>query len=87
MNNSPVTDVTSPDITCNVSPGAATETVDVAPGDKLGFQLDNTIYHLGPAAIYLGQAPSDVSSWDGTGAEWFKVCIGGLSPRFLLIYV
>ena len=74
VNNSPVTDVTSNDITCNVNPGKATETVDVPAGSTLGFKLDNTIYHQGPAAIYLGKAPSDAASWDGSGANWFKVC-------------
>lgn len=55
VNNSPVTDVTSPDITCNVNPTPATTTVPVAAGDMVGFDLDNTLYHQGPAAIYLGQ--------------------------------
>ncbi|PAV16110.1 glycoside hydrolase family 61 [Pyrrhoderma noxium] len=73
VNNSPVTDVTSNDITCNVSPGEATETVDVPAGSTLDFKLDNTIYHQGPATIYLGKAPSDAASWDGSGANWFKI--------------
>jgi hypothetical protein len=75
QSNSPVEGVSSNDIRCNVSPSPATETVDVAAGSTIGFKLDNTIYHQGPAAIYLGSAPSDVSSWDGSGAEWFKVCL------------
>ncbi|KAJ3571318.1 hypothetical protein NP233_g3831 [Leucocoprinus birnbaumii] len=77
QNNSPVTDVTSNDIRCNVNPSPATETVDVAAGSTIGFKLDNTIYHQGPAAIYLGSAPSDVSSWDGSGTEWFKIAEWG----------
>ena len=77
VNNSPVTDVTSPDITCNVDPGAATDTVEVASGSTVGFMLDNTIYHQGPAAIYMGQAPSTAASWDGSGAEWFKIAEWG----------
>jgi hypothetical protein len=75
INNSPVQDVTSEDITCNVTPGAATETVSVAPGSTIGFKLDNTLYHQGPAAIYLGKAPGSAASWDGSGANWFKVGI------------
>ncbi|KAF9258013.1 hypothetical protein L218DRAFT_1005542 [Marasmius fiardii PR-910] len=75
--NSPVQDVTSKDITCNVSPQPATETVSVAAGGKVGFKLDNTIYHQGPAAIYLGKAPSDVASWDGSGQNWFKIAEWG----------
>ncbi|KAK7046140.1 hypothetical protein VNI00_007143 [Paramarasmius palmivorus] len=73
LNNSPVTSVTSKDITCNVNPTAATDTVSVAAGSTIGFKLDNTLYHQGPAAIYLGKAPSgSASSWDGSGANWFK---------------
>jgi hypothetical protein len=69
--------VTSNDIRCNVSPGAASAIVDVAPGATVGFNLDNTVYHQGPAAIYLGKAPSSVSSWDGSGASWFKIAEWG----------
>ncbi|GLB44352.1 putative glycoside hydrolase family 61 protein [Lyophyllum shimeji] len=77
LNNSPVTDVTSNDIRCNVIPTPATETVTVAAGSTIGFQLDNTIYHQGPAAIYLGKAPSTAASWDGSGANWFKIAEWG----------
>ncbi|KAH8118104.1 glycoside hydrolase [Phellopilus nigrolimitatus] len=58
-------------------PGTATETVDVAAGSTIGFILDNTIYHQGPAAIYLGQAPSTAAEWDGSGANWFKIAEWG----------
>ncbi|KAF9007203.1 glycoside hydrolase [Cyathus striatus] len=77
QNNSPVTDVTSKDITCNVNPSPATETVSVAAGSTIGFKLDNTLYHQGPAAIYLGKAPSTAASWDGSGANWFKIAEWG----------
>jgi hypothetical protein len=73
LNNSPVQDVTSKDITCNVNPTPATETVQVKAGGKIGFKLDNTIYHQGPAAIYLGKAPTTAAAWDGSGQNWFKV--------------
>ncbi|KAK7046139.1 hypothetical protein VNI00_007142 [Paramarasmius palmivorus] len=63
---------------CNVNPTAATETVTVAAGSEIGFLLDNTLYHAGPAAIYLGKAPGDsASSWDGSGANWFKIAEWG----------
>lgn len=79
VNNSPVTDVTSPDITCNVDPSAATDTASVAAGSTVGFILDNTLYHQGPAAIYLGQVPSGetAATWDGSGANWFKIAEWG----------
>ncbi|TFK37301.1 glycoside hydrolase family 61 protein [Crucibulum laeve] len=77
INNSPVTSVTSNDVRCNVSPGAASQTVSVPAGSTIGFKLDNTLYHQGPAAIYLGKAPSSVASWDGSGASWFKIAEWG----------
>ncbi|KAF5354816.1 hypothetical protein D9756_005635 [Leucocoprinus leucothites] len=77
VNNSPVTSVTSNDVRCNVNPGAASAVVDVAPGATVGFKLDNTLYHQGPAAIYLGKAPGSVSSWDGSGSNWFKIAEWG----------
>jgi len=77
VNNSPVTSVTSGDVRCNVNPGKASQTVSVAAGSTIGFKLDNTIYHQGPAAIYLGKAPGSVASWDGSGASWFKIAEWG----------
>ena len=73
QNNSPVESATSADQRCNRSPSAASQTVNVAAGSSIGFILDNTLYHSGPAAIYLGRAPGQVASWDGSGANWFKV--------------
>ncbi|KAF9255545.1 glycoside hydrolase family 61 protein [Marasmius fiardii PR-910] len=79
LSNSPVQDVTSKDITCNVTPHPATETVSVAAGSTIGFKLDNTLYHQGPAAIYLGKVPSGgtAASWDGSGGNWFKIAEWG----------
>ncbi|KAG6915240.1 hypothetical protein DXG01_012572 [Tephrocybe rancida] len=77
INNSPVTDITSSDARCNVSPSPATATVSVAAGSTVGFRLDNTLYHQGPAAIYLGKAPGTAASWDGSGANWFKIAEWG----------
>ncbi|KAJ8085620.1 hypothetical protein AAF712_013260 [Marasmius tenuissimus] len=75
--NSPVEDVTSNNIRCNANPAPASETVSVAAGSTIGFKLDNTLYHQGPAAIYLGKAPSTAASWDGSGANWFKIAEWG----------
>ncbi|RXW11731.1 hypothetical protein EST38_g14124, partial [Candolleomyces aberdarensis] len=43
------------------------------------FRLDNTLYHPGPAAIYLGQVPGGqtATSWNGAGANWFKIAEWG----------
>ncbi|KAH8832997.1 glycoside hydrolase [Flagelloscypha sp. PMI_526] len=89
LNNSPVelAQINSNDIRCNVNPTAATTTVSVAAGSTVGFILDNTLYHLGPSAIYLGKAPSTAASWDGSGANWFKIAEWGavFSPSFTFV--
>lgn len=47
----------------------------MAAGSSFSFKLDNTFYHPGPGAVYLGQVPSGqtAANWDGSGANWFKV--------------
>jgi hypothetical protein len=51
--NSPVTDLTSDDLRCNVgASGASTETVTVAAGSQLTFTLDTPVYHQGPISVY-----------------------------------
>ncbi|CAG7847022.1 SubName: Full=Related to family 61 glucanase {ECO:0000313/EMBL:CCA68244.1} [Serendipita indica DSM 11827] len=75
-NNSPVTDVTSTQVRCN-SNAQASDVLTVAAGSSLTFGLDNTFYHLGPAAVYMAKAPSSVTSWDGSGTVWFKVAEWG----------
>ena len=77
LSNSPIISVTSPDIICNVNPTPATETVEVVAVATIGFKLDNTLYHPGPAAIYPGKASSPAASWDGSDAHWFKIAEWG----------
>ena len=72
-----VTSVTSLGITCNVNPTPATETVEAVAVATIGFKLDNTLYHPDPAAVYLGKASSPAASWDGSGANWFKIAEWG----------
>lgn len=76
VNNSPVTSVTSEDVRCN-SKATASDVLKVAAGASLTFGLDNTLYHQGPAAVYMAKAPSDVASFDGSGSVWFKVAEWG----------
>ncbi|KDQ13328.1 glycoside hydrolase family 61 protein [Botryobasidium botryosum FD-172 SS1] len=73
--NSPVTSATSNDLRCNVgaSSGTGVQTATVAAGSTVGFALDIGIIHPGPIAVYLGKAPSTAASWDGSGANWFKI--------------
>ncbi|KAK1764721.1 glycosyl hydrolase family 61-domain-containing protein [Phialemonium atrogriseum] len=71
--NSPVTDLASNDLRCNVgATGAGTETVAMKAGDSFTFTLDIAVYHQGPISLYMSKAPGNVSSYDGSGA-WFKI--------------
>ncbi|KAH7923349.1 glycoside hydrolase family 61 protein [Leucogyrophana mollusca] len=76
--NSPVTDVTSTDLRCNVgglASGSVTSTDTVTAGSTVGLALDIAIYHQGVVNIYMAKAPSgtNISDWDGSGSVWFKV--------------
>ncbi|KAG9102779.1 hypothetical protein FRC06_001143 [Ceratobasidium sp. 370] len=73
--NSPVTDVSSTDLTCNAGgrSGGATQTATVAAGSTIGFALDQAIYHIGVLNVYMAKAPSTAASFDGSGNVWFKV--------------
>lgn len=54
-NNSPVTDLSSTDLRCNVGggSGASTSTVSVAAGSSLTFTADIAVYHQGPVSLYV----------------------------------
>lgn len=75
INNTPVEQVTSSAMACGANTRPVSTTVTVAAGSSVGFRLDNTLYHPGPAAIYMGKVPSGqtAATWDGSGANWFKV--------------
>ena len=71
----PVTDVTSPDMTCydTQEPGTAT-TIDVTAGQQMGIMSDGTIYHPGVVNVYMAKAPDSVDDFTGaSGDVWFKV--------------
>jgi len=72
--NSPVTDLSSNDLRCNVggSSGAATETLAIKAGDSFTFHTDTPVYHQGPVSLYMSKAPGAVSQYDGSGG-WFKI--------------
>lgn len=56
--NSPVTDLTSNDLRCNVgASGASTQTVAVNAGDQFTFTLDTPVYHQGPISMCVYQHP------------------------------
>ncbi|KAI0505365.1 endoglucanase II [Xylaria bambusicola] len=71
--NSPVTDLASNDLRCNVgASGASTETIEMQAGESFSFTLDTAVYHQGPISIYMSKAPSAAANYDGSG-EWFKI--------------
>lgn len=71
--NSPVTDLND-DLRCNTggASGASTSTYTVAAGSTVGFQMDQAIFHSGPALAYLSKAPSTAAAYNGSGG-WFKI--------------
>ncbi|KAL5357344.1 glycosyl hydrolase family 61-domain-containing protein [Aspergillus floccosus] len=83
--NSPITDVTSKDMTCNVNgQTAAAKTLSVKAGDKVTFEWhhnsrdasDDIIAtsHLGPVMVYM--APTEKGS---AGSGWVKIAEDGYS--------
>lgn len=81
-NNSPVKDLASPDIVCNVNGGTPVpEFVSVAAGDSLAFEwyhntrADDIIdaSHQGPIITWI----AEYTDGDGTGAIWTKIAEDG----------
>ncbi|PVH83652.1 carbohydrate-binding module family 1 protein [Cadophora sp. DSE1049] len=80
--NSPVKDITSKDMTCNVANVAADKTIAVAAGDKLTLEWhhdDNTAgdniidsSHVGPVMVYIAPTASN-----GAGDVWVKLAEDG----------
>ena len=79
--NSPVTDLTSNDLRCNVGGenGTDTQTVTVTAGSTHSFTADIAVYHQGPVSFYMSKAPSTAAAYDGSG-NWFK--IKDIGPTF-----
>ncbi|KAF9698339.1 hypothetical protein EKO04_003361 [Ascochyta lentis] len=73
--NSPVTDVKSDDMACNVGGSkvpSGVETVAAAEGDSIKVQWDSS-GHLGPITHFLYGPVDDASQATGIGAGWFKI--------------
>ncbi|KAI0434262.1 glycoside hydrolase family 61 protein [Xylaria sp. FL1042] len=79
--NSPVTDLSSNDLRCNVggATGGSTSTLALNAGDTFTFSLDQAVYHQGPVSLYMSKAPSTAAGYDGSG-DWFKIFDWG--PNF-----
>jgi cellulase len=71
--NSPVEDVTSNNMACNVpsTNGVTVETLDANAGDSIKVQWDQS-GHPGPITHFL-KAVDDASTNTGVGAGWFKI--------------
>ncbi|KAI5777055.1 glycoside hydrolase family 61 protein-like protein [Geopyxis carbonaria] len=74
-NNSPVTDLASNDLRCNVNgaSGSGVSTVSVKAGSTVTMDLDIAVYHQGPLSWYMAKAPSTAAAYDGSGTSWFKI--------------
>ncbi|OTB09081.1 glycoside hydrolase family 61 protein [Hypoxylon sp. CI-4A] len=72
--NSPVTDLSSNDLRCNVggATGGNTSTLELSAGDQFTFTLDTAVYHQGPISLYMSKAPGEAVDYDGSG-DWFKI--------------
>ncbi|KAJ8132018.1 hypothetical protein O1611_g1607 [Lasiodiplodia mahajangana] len=79
--NSPVTDLSSKDMRCNVggATGGSTSTLALNAGDQFTFSLDQALYHQGPVSLYMSKAPTTAAEYDGSG-DWFKIFDWG--PKF-----
>ncbi|KAI0073774.1 glycoside hydrolase family 61 protein [Panus rudis PR-1116 ss-1] len=89
LSNSPVTDVTSPDIACNVNPTPTSGVCSANPGDQLTVEMhqqpgDRSCSneaiggdHYGPINVYMAKV-DDATSAVGSEANWFKVAEIGL---------
>ncbi|KAL3483663.1 glycosyl hydrolase family 61-domain-containing protein [Aspergillus germanicus] len=82
-NNSPVTDVSSTDMTCNVNGAtAAASTLDVKAGDKITFEWHHNsrtdsddiidLSHLGPVLVYMAETEKG-----SAGSGWVKIAEDG----------
>jgi len=74
--NSPVKDVTSKDIICNVNNSPVPQTIEVTAGDVVTIEWshdnrnDNIVdpTHKGPVLVYIAPTASN-----GRGAVWHKI--------------
>jgi hypothetical protein len=79
--NSPVTDLASNDLRCNVGglDGSQTSVRSIKAGGDFTFTLDTAVYHQGPTSVFISKAPSSVKNYQGDGT-WAK--IADVGPTF-----
>ncbi|RMZ71265.1 endoglucanase II [Pyrenophora seminiperda CCB06] len=74
-NNSPVKDLSSDDIVCNVGGTkvpSGVKTIDAAEGDKIKVQW-SPLVHMGPITHMLYGPVDSAAQTTGIGAGWFKI--------------
>jgi len=78
--NSPVTDLASYNLRCNVgcNTGGSTSTEAVAAGSPVTWSSDVKVYHQGPVSFYMTKVPNAAEA-DGS-TKWFK--IKDIGPTF-----
>ncbi|KAF2423749.1 hypothetical protein EJ08DRAFT_737315 [Tothia fuscella] len=78
--NSPVTDLNSKDLRCNVggASGESTTNLPVTAGSTVTYSSDTKVYHQGPVSFYMTKV-SDAKTADGS-TKWFK--IKDIGPSF-----
>jgi hypothetical protein len=76
--HAPVSDVTSPMMTCYQS-GAAKKTFSVAAGSQIPIYYSQPPYHPGPYQVYMAKVPAGetAATWQPSGAVWFKIYSSG----------
>ncbi|KAB5588685.1 Glycoside hydrolase family 61 protein [Ceratobasidium theobromae] len=84
-NNSPVKELASPDIACNVRNVPVPKTLEVKSGDIITFELyhDNPLddiiakSHVGPVQVYVAPTASN-----GAGPVWVKIFSEGFTTQW-----
>jgi hypothetical protein len=72
--NSPVTDLASNDLICNVGgfTGESTKVLPAKAGDSFTFTTDTAVYHNGPVSLFLSKAKGAIEKYSGQEG-WVKI--------------
>ncbi|CAF1301219.1 unnamed protein product [Rotaria sordida] len=64
----PIQNVNDPNFRCyNGAGGTAPNTYSIEAGNKITFQTDNVLYHIGVVNVYMAKAPDKAIDFDGSG--------------------
>lgn len=77
QSNGPVTDVTSPAMTCyQLAAGSeGATTANIQAGTSVAYNVKTSVSHPGPMSAWLAKVPAGqtAATYDGSGANWFKI--------------